>query len=119
MSGDDYANLLINSIQQSDLELPEDERMDSDFFQVWSKLVRKECSVKWSQYIIGKSETYLFDDEEFTSTFHKATQELLSETLSGLVEKNLVQLGVGEDGDILYSLTDDGKIEAQKLKGDE
>jgi hypothetical protein len=115
LSGDEYANVIIESVLDSDLELPKDQRMDPDFTKVWSKIIRKEANRKWSEYITGKSESYLFNDDEFTETFQKATEELVSETLSGLVEKNLVQLGVGEDGDILYSLTDEGKMEANKI----
>lgn len=116
LSGDDYANAIIDSVLESDLELPEDERMDPDFTEVWSKIVRKEANRKWSEYIVGKSESYVFDDVEFTETFKKATEEIVSETLSGLVEKNLVQLNVGDDGDILYSLTEEGKKEAESFK---
>lgn len=119
LSGDDYANAIIESVLEADLELPMDQQMDPDFAKLWCKIVRKEANRKWSEYITGKSESYVFDEVEFEETFKRATEELVSETLSGLVEKNLVQLGVGEDGDILYSLTDDGKMEAQKLKGDE
>lgn len=119
LSGDDYANAIIDSVLETDLELPEDQRMDSDFTKIWCKIVRKEVNRKWSEYIIGKSESYVFDEVEFSETFQKATEELVSETLSGLVDKNMVQLGVGEDGNILYSLTDEGKMEAQKLKDNE
>lgn len=119
LSGDDYANAIIESVLETDLELPEDQQMDPDFAKLWCKIVRKEANRKWSEYITGKSESYVFDEVEFEETFKRATEELVSETLSGLVEKNLVQLGVGEDGDILYSLTDDGKMEAEKLKGNE
>lgn len=118
-SGDDYANVLISSVEESDLELPIDQRMDPELFTIWKKIVYKESNSKWQDYITGEVESYLFSDEEFAETFQKATQQLVSETLAGLFDKELVEMSVGNDGEILYSLTEQGKIEAQKIQGNE
>jgi hypothetical protein len=112
-SGDDYAKILIESVVESEIDIPTSERMDPDLFIIWKKIIYKESNSKWQDYIIGKNDSYLFSDIEFTETFQKAAQELVSNTLSGLFDKEMVKMSVGDDGEILYSLTEEGKKQAE------
>ena len=112
-SGDDYAKILIESVVESEIDIPTSERMDPDLFIIWKKIIHKESNSKWQDYIIGKNDSYLFSDIEFTETFQKASQELVSDTLAGLFDKEMVKMSVGDDGEILYSLTEEGKKQAE------
>jgi hypothetical protein len=114
-SGDDYAKILIESVVESEIDIPTSERMDPDLFIIWKKIIHKESNSKWQDYIIGKNDSYLFSDIEFTETFQKASQELVSDTLAGLFDKEMVKMSVGDDGEILYSLTEHGLEEAKKI----
>jgi hypothetical protein len=108
-SGQDYARLLINTIFEGELELSEDARMDSRLLQYWSEEIMTYADITWQDYITGKRETYLFDDMEFRQLFEKAGLKYASDILNGLVDKDMIQVGVREDGELVYSLTEKGK----------
>jgi hypothetical protein len=108
-SGQDYARLLINTIFEGELELSEDARMDSRLLQYWSEEIMTYADITWQDYITGKRETYLFDDMEFRQLFENAGLKYASDILNGLVDKDMIQVGVREDGELVYSLTEKGK----------
>lgn len=114
-SGDEYAKIIVESLIETELSLPQEDRMSPDLFSSWIKNITKDCNNKWLDYITGKIETYLLTDDDITEAYQKASKELLSETLSGLFEKEMIKISVGENGEILYSLTEKGKEEAQKI----
>jgi hypothetical protein len=115
-SGDDYAQVLIQSIVESEIDLPKSERMDPELFQIWVNVITKKCRKKWNSYITGESEQFLLDEEEFTKTFQDATEELVSDTLGDLIDKNMVKVAIDDTGEMLYSLTDEGQEVAKNLK---
>jgi predicted transcriptional regulator len=51
----------------------------------------------------------LFDEDEFRGLFEKAGIRYTGDILDGLVDKDMVQVGVREDGEIVYSTTSKGK----------
>lgn len=108
-SGHDYARIVIETLTSTELTLPEDERMDDRLMYYMCEEVEAFANVAWSDYIIGKRETYLFDDEEFRKLFENAGLKYASDLLNGLVDKEMVQVGVREDGELVYSITDKGK----------
>jgi len=115
-SGDDYAQVLIQSIVESEIDLPKSERMDPELFQIWVNVITKKCRNKWNAYITGQIEEFLLDEEEFTNTFKDAAEELVSDTLGDLVDKNMVKIAIDDNGELLYSLTDQGQEAAKNLK---
>ena len=115
-SGDDYAQTLIQSIVESEIDLPKSERMDPELFQIWVNVITKKCRNKWNAYITGQIEEFLLDEEEFTNTFKDAAEELVSDTLGDLVDKNMVKIAIDDNGELLYSLTDQGQEAAKNLK---
>lgn len=115
-SGDDYAQTLIQSIVESDMDLPTSERMDPELFQIWVKVITKKCRNKWNAYITGQIEEFLLNEEEFTNTFKEAAEELVSDTLGDLIDKNMVKVAIDDKGEMLYSLTDEGQEAAKNLK---
>lgn len=118
-SGDDYAKLIIQNILEVEETLPAEEKMGHDLILIWFRNIKKVANQKWFDYITGNIDTFLLSDEEFTDTINKAQEELISETLGDLVDKDYVKMAIGDDGEILYSLTEQGKIEAQKIQGNE
>jgi len=108
-SGQDYARIIINTIFEGELSLSEDMRMDSKLLQYWSDEIMTHADKTWQEYIIGERETYIFDDEEFRQLFENAGLRYASDILNGLVDKDMVQVGVREDGELVYSLTEKGK----------
>lgn len=108
-SGEDYARVMINTIIEGELSLPEEERMDVRLLQYWCDEIGSYADKAWSAYIIGDRETYIFDDVEFRQLFDNAGLRYASDILNGLVDKDMIQVGVREDGELVYSLTDKGK----------
>jgi hypothetical protein len=115
-SGDDYANAIIDSIVESEIGLPQSERMDPELFNIWVNVITKKCKNNWNLYITGQIEDFLLDEEEFKDTFKEATDELVSDTLGDLVDKNMVKVSISDNGELLYSLTDEGQEIVKNLK---
>jgi DNA-binding HxlR family transcriptional regulator len=115
-SGDDYAQTLIQSIVESENNIPKSERMDPELFRIWVKVITKKCNKKWNSYMIGEIEEFLLDEEEFTKTFQQATETMISDTLGDLVDKNMVKVAIDDNGEFVYSLTDQGQEVAKNLK---
>ena len=115
-SGGDYAFLLISTLLESEKNMSESERLDSDTFLHLTKRIKEYADITWGEYIKGNRETYLFDDVEMEMIFQKAIQDTVDTLLEGLVEKEMVSIAaVNEEGELLYSLTDEGKKYADSL----
>jgi len=115
-SGGDYALLLISTILESERDMSESERLDSDTFLHLTKRIKEYADITWDDYTKGNRETYLFDDVEMEMIFQKAIQDTVDNLLEGLIEKEMVSIAaVSEEGELLYSLTDEGKKYADSL----
>lgn len=108
-SGEDYAKVLINIIVEGELDLPRENRMDSKMMQYWSEEIEKFADETWHKYIIGDRETYLFDEDEMHKLYENAGLRYASDILNGLIDKDMIEVGVRKDGELVYSLTDKGK----------
>ena len=108
-SGQDYARLLINQIVEGELEFPAEERIDSKLLQYWCEEIEIFADETWQEYIIGKRDTYLFDEDEIRSLYEKAGLKYASDILNELVDKEMIGVGVRGDGELVYNLTDKGK----------
>jgi hypothetical protein len=115
-SGRDYAQMLMNTIIEGESTLPQSQRMDNRLLEYWFEEIRMFADETWLKYITGKRESYLFDDEEFKKLFEDAGMRYASDILNGLIDKELVQVGVREDGELVYSMTDKGR---EYVKGEE
>jgi len=117
-SGADYAQVLINSIKTTDSNLPPNEQMDPALFEYLSELIEEKADSVYNDYIIGKRESYLIDDIEMTELFKAAYENYVQRMLNSMVDKDLLEVSIGEEGDLLYGLSDKGKEEANKIFGD-
>jgi DNA-binding PadR family transcriptional regulator len=114
-SGEDYANIIINSLMEAEQDLSDDEKTESGFLKHQFITISELADQTYSNYIIGKRESYMFTEEEFISTVHKAKENYIQELLNSMVDKDLLEVSVGEDGDLLYGLSDKGNEEANQL----
>jgi hypothetical protein len=117
-SGDDYAQVLMDTIIEGEKSLPEDEQMPINLITHLSKLVYEKANEYWAEYIIGKRDTFMFGDDEMTDMFNKAGELYVSDMLDSLVDKDMLEVSIGEDGEFLYGLTELGKqaAEADNIK---
>lgn len=102
-SGDDYADLLIR-----DMEMFMSGGMPEDVIRYWSKEVRQLCNVKYLKYVEGEEETFMLTDVDLENTYKIATEKLIGDTLGTLVDKGMVKMSVGGDGEVLYQATEHG-----------
>jgi hypothetical protein len=108
-SGEDYAKVLIDIIVEGELDLSQEQRMDSKMLQYWTEEIDRYAKETWHKYIIGARESYLFDEDEMHKLYENAGLKYASDILNGLVDKEMIEVGVKEDGELVYSLTEKGK----------
>ena len=53
-SGDDYAQILMDTIIEGEKSIPEKEQMPIDLLTNLSKLIHDKANEYWDEYIIGK-----------------------------------------------------------------
>jgi len=100
----EYTDSIINIIIESEeLETP-DVLLDH-----LREYILEECEQKYNNYILGKEETFILTDIEFEQLYKKASLKYIGDILDNLVDKDVVKTSVNENGDILYSLTEQGK----------
>lgn len=108
-SGADYANIIINIMIEGEGQLPKDEQMPSLLFTYLCQEITNKADETWTEYITGKRETYLMSDVEMKDLFDNAGMRYVSELIDGMVDKDVLQTYVDDNGDILYGLTENGK----------
>ncbi len=108
-SGRDYAKVLIDIIIEEELSYPQKDRMDSRLLNYWTEEIKNFADETWQKYIIGQRESYLFDEEEMKVLYEKAGLRYASDILNGLIDKEMIEVGVREDGELVYGLTDKGR----------
>jgi hypothetical protein len=116
-SGADYANIIINSLIESEQDFSDDEKTESGLLKHQFITISELADQTYSDYITGKRDSYMFTEEEFISTVYKARENYIQEMLNGMVDKDLLEVSINEEGDLLYGLSDSGKEEANKLFG--
>ena len=114
-SGDDYAQILMDTIIEGEKSIPEKEQMPIDLLTYLSKLIHDRANEYWAEYIIGKRDTFVFEVGEMEDMFNKAGEMYTSDVLDGMHEKGLLDMSISEDGEFLYSLSEDGKHIAETL----
>lgn len=108
-SGQDYAKVLIDIIIEGELSYPQKDRMDSRLLNYWTEEIKNFADETWQKYIVGQRESYLFDEDEMKVLYEKAGLRYASDILNGLIDKEMIEVGVREDGELVYSLTDKGR----------
>ena len=107
-SGNDYAQLLIDEILKDEDSAPLNKKMPILLLSFWINEIKTLADETWKQYIIGKRDSYEFTLDEFDQTLNRAGLKYTEELLDGLVDKGVVEVRVGEKGDMLYGLTEEG-----------
>ena len=115
-SGEDYSKVIIENIINTELELPKDEQASSVFLTIWFNQIKSLADETYSEYMKGNRDTFIFDEDEFKGIYERAQIEYIQNTLNNMVDKDLLEVSVGEDGEILYGLSGVGKIIAENLR---
>ena len=108
-SGSDYAQIVIDAILETESTLPVDQQMPLDLLTHLTKLIETEADKHYAEYIIGKRETFLFSDVELTDLFNEAGELYVSDMIDGLVDKEMLEVSIDENGEMLYGITEKGR----------
>ena len=93
---------------------------DNEFFEENPFVGETELLQKLKEKMQYKLETeneMLLTDKEFVETCNEVAGESINDTLGSLIDKGALNMGINEDGDIVYSANPDFDID--KLNEDE
>lgn len=108
-SGNDYAQLLIDTILKAEREIPENEQMPIDLLTIWVEGIQEAAEQSYLDYVTGKRETFLLSDVEMKELFEEAGRKYVISLIDNMVDNDVLETYIDEEGDILYGLTDKGK----------
>jgi hypothetical protein len=108
-SGDDYAQILMDTIIEEEKSMPKNEQMPIDLLTNFSKLIHDKANKYWAEYIIGERDTFMFSSDEMEDMFNKAGEMYVSNIVDQLVDKDVLEVSVDNEGEFLYGLTELGK----------
>ena len=102
-SGDEYADILIRNLIESDdlsQELPE------DLINYWAEEIRKICNERYALYIRGEADDFRLYEGDMLDTYKEASLKATQDIIRNLVEKGEVQMAVNDQGEIVYGSKD-------------
>ena len=102
-SGEQYGLLLSYELAKIDTGLP------AELLDIWCDEVYHLAIQSWDDYIIGKKEYFELTVEEIEESYARASKKFTEELIDGMVDKELLQVSVDEEGEFLYSLTEKGR----------
>ena len=102
-SGEQYGLLLSYELAKIDTGLP------SGLLDIWCDEVYNMAIESWDNYIIGKKDHYELTVEEIEESYKRSSLKFTEELIDGMVDKELLQVSVDEEGEFLYSLTEKGR----------
>jgi hypothetical protein len=108
-NGADYANSVIDGILKIETTLPDDQKLPDTLLSLWFEEIKEYADITWTEYLTGKRDDYMFTEDEITEVYNKAGLRYTQELLNGLVDKGMVDVGIDENGEIVYSTTDKGR----------
>ena len=112
-SGDEYADMLIRNLIESDdlsQELPE------DLINYWAEEIRKACNVRYALYIKGEADDFRLYEGDMLDTYKEASLKATQDIIRDLVEKGEVTMGINKDGEIVYASSDWNMIREKKMR---
>ena len=108
-SGEEYAQALIDDMVRLDSDLMNGPSLDKRLMEIWIENIRQFTKDTYREYILGFRDSYMLTDSEFKVLFSKSSLQYTEEIVHGLVDKGVLQMEVGDDGQIVYGLTNEGK----------
>ena len=112
-SGADYAQIVIDTIIEGEKQIPEHAQMPIALIEYLTEEIQTLADSHYNEYVMGKRDTFLFSDIEMEGMFNKAGELYVSDMLDGLVDKDMLEVSIDENGELLYGLTELGKHMAE------
>ena len=112
---DEYIQDLINNILETEKTIPEDQQLPMNLLSYWVEGIKKPARKAWIENTMGNRESYLLTEEEMMTLYDKAGEQYVSELLDGMVDKDLLEVSIDENGEFLYGLSEKGKAVTDHL----
>lgn len=107
---EEYLEGLIKSIIDGEKEIPEEHRIPEKLFSIWLVKLKKAVDDAFLEYLTnGSRDTYVLSTEEFEKTFEDAGMDYTDSLVSELVDEDLLEAVIDENGNILYTLSHNAK----------
>lgn len=106
---------LKNTFQSGYGGVQPEKEMDKDFEKTFLSLLMETAKRAWSDYELSIRETYLLSETELEKVWSDTTEETLSKTLEKLSDLGYITTGVNANGDIVYSVSEDGRDYLQNI----
>jgi len=110
-----YASTIRNIILTTENE-PGQEPMPEDLVKYWAENMYNACYDAYNAYIMGKRDDYRLTEKESHDEYDKAGIQFTQELVDSMVDKDLLQVSVSPEGDLLYSTTKKGQKAAKKYE---
>jgi len=102
---------------QSDYRGPEQmKEMDKDFEKVFLSNLLDKVKQAWEDNESMKRDTHLLLESELEIVWKASQKEIVDNTLNKLSDLGYINTGVSENGDIVYSISEDGMQYLDHLK---
>jgi hypothetical protein len=95
---------------------PEKE-MDKDFEKTFLSLLMETTKRAWSDYELLIRETYLLSESELEKVWSDTTMESTNTMVEKLSNLGYITTGVNANGDIVYSISEDGREYIESIAG--
>jgi hypothetical protein len=99
------------------LEAFTDSGVDDQLITYMEPYLLKLTYDAWRDYAIGDRASKLLTVEELESAHTAAIKDIARSTVDDMTEKGWLQTVVGDDGELAYMLTEEGKQIADMLNG--
>jgi hypothetical protein len=119
MTWKQYALKIIEIYEQTEEEFGTDDtdyQLSPMMLECWKQAVTEKAKETYEAFENGLRDHPQFTEEEYMDTFTKATENLVGLHLENMVERELLSMSVNKDGDILYTTTEKGIEEMDRLK---
>jgi hypothetical protein len=106
-SAEEYIHDLLFTIMEADAVSPQP--LPSELLEYWSQEIHDACKARYTSYINEEVDDYRLNDEEMMDLLQAANTKLIGDALGELLDKGAIKMSIGEDGEVYYSATDEGK----------
>lgn len=103
-----YASTIRDIILNTEPENGE-EPLPESLVQYWAENMYNACYKAYNDYIIGKRDDFRLTDQESFAEYDKAGLQYTQELVNSMVDKDLLEVSVSPEGDLLYSTTKKGQ----------
>jgi hypothetical protein len=103
-----YASTIRNIIIEEATCVSDEPALPETLVAYWAENMYDTCYKAYNDYIIGKRDDYKLSDIESYEQFEKAGLQYTQELVDGMVDRDLLEVSVGQGGDLLYSTTKKG-----------